>query len=74
MIWRDTISLYVLCVLMLASLSLEGEIKGRVATVREKRFVFFQGQGILHQVREILNSLLKSVKSQGILFSGCHKL
>ena len=35
---------------------------------------FFQGQGILHQVREILNSSLKSVKSRGILFSGCHKL
>ena len=51
--------------------------KFRVATVREKRGVFSRSgksQGILHQVREILNSSLKSVKSQGILFSVCHKL
>ena len=31
----------------------------------------FQGQG---KVRENLSSCQKSVKSQGILFSGCHKV
>ena len=45
--------------------------------VRGKNLFFSRSgksQGILHQVREILNSSLKSVKSQGILFSGYHKL
>ena len=46
------------------------------ARVREEKKISRSGksQGNLHQVREILNSSLKSVKSQGILFSGCHKL
>lgn len=42
----------------------------RIATVRENEFYFRSGktpEGVLYQVREFLNSCLKSVKSQGIL-------
>ena len=41
----------------------------RVAMVREKsgKLDFIQGEGVLYQVREFLNPISKSVKSQGIL-------